>query len=105
MADAVDSGGQPLEHYRAYLRLLARLHMDRRLQGKLDPSDIVQETLLKAYQALNRFQGQSPGELAAWLRQILANCLTDAARKFGAGTRDVARERSLEAAMADSSSR
>src|SRR5262245_47352104 len=105
MADEVPSGGQSLERYRAYLRLLARLNLDRRLQGKLDPSDVVQETLLKAYQALHRYQWRSETELAAWLRKLLANCLIDAVRKYGAATRDVARERSLEAALADSSSR
>jgi RNA polymerase sigma-70 factor (ECF subfamily) len=103
--DQAESHGQAPERFRAYLRLLARLHLDPRLRGKLDPSDVVQQTLVQAYQARDQFRGHSDGELAAWLRQILARNLAMAARDFARGKRDVARERSLEAALAQSSSR
>jgi RNA polymerase sigma-70 factor (ECF subfamily) len=95
----------PLEPYRNYLRCLARLHLDARLQGQVDPSDVVQETLLKAHASCDQFRGQSAGEWAAWLRRILANVLAENLRKRTAAKRDVARERSLDQAVEDSSRR
>jgi RNA polymerase sigma-70 factor (ECF subfamily) len=100
-----EAGPETLERFRAYLRLLARLHLDRRLQGKLDPSDVVQQTFLQAYRALDQFRGHGDAELAAWLRQILARNLAHAARDLSRDKRDVARERSLEAALNASSAR
>src|SRR5688500_14343644 len=85
----------PGDNHRHYLHVLARLHLDPALRGKVDPSDVVQEVLLKAYQKRDQFRGQSEGEFVGWLRQILANSLAESARRFRAGPRDVARERPL----------
>jgi RNA polymerase sigma-70 factor (ECF subfamily) len=105
MADEPVDQGRPLEHYRDYLRLLARLQIDPRLRGKLDPSDIVQETLLKAHENRHQLRGTSEAQEAAWLRQILANQLAEELRKFGRQRRDVNLERSLEEALEHSSAR
>jgi RNA polymerase sigma-70 factor (ECF subfamily) len=61
--------------------------------------------MVQALQALDRFRGCSEATLAAWLRQILANQLANAARDLGRAKRDVGRERSLEAALDASSTR
>jgi RNA polymerase sigma-70 factor (ECF subfamily) len=105
MSEEAETRQPCLERYREYLRLLARLHLDVRLQGKVDPSDIVQQALLKAHENRDRFRGQTEAELSAWLRRILASTLTDALRRFGRAQRDVALERSLEAAVEGSSVR
>ena len=94
-----------LNRFREYLQLLARLHLDTRLRGKLDCSDLVQETLLEAYPAREQFRGTTDEEKAGWLRSILTRNLLDAFRKFGRGGRDVKLERSLLASLDDSSRR
>ena len=92
----------PLEPYREYLRLLARLHLAPGLQGKVDPSDIVQQTLVKAHQHRGQFRGLSEGEWAAWLRRILGNNLQDAIRKYH---REVALEQAAIPDVEESSAR
>jgi RNA polymerase sigma-70 factor (ECF subfamily) len=102
MSDATSPAGLLLERHREYLHLVARLHLDPRLRGKLDASDVVQETLLKAHLYQEQFRGQSEAEQAAWLRRILANTLSDALREFGRAKRDVVREQALLGALRDS---
>ena len=104
--EAIAVSGQPIvECYRSYLLLLAEARLDRRLRGKLDPSDVVQQTLLQAHQAGPKFRGTSEAELVAWLRQILARTLLNCIRDFRRAKRDVGRERSLQAALDESSAR
>jgi RNA polymerase sigma-70 factor (ECF subfamily) len=97
--------GSILERFRAYLFLLARLQLDPRLKRKLDPADLVQQTLLQALHAFDRFRGRTEAEMAAWLRQILAHNLANATRDLGRAKRNVARECSLETALEQSSAR
>src|SRR5437763_13056599 len=89
-AQDVPARGQLLEMYREYLTLLARLQIGRRLQGKADPADLVQETFLKAHRDLALFRGRSEAELVRWLRQILAANLAMLVRHYcGTQRRDV----------------
>src|SRR5438067_1247930 len=94
-----------LEKFRAYLMLLARLHWDKRLQGLLEPADLVQQTLLEAHQKLDQFRGRSDRELAGWLRACLAHNLQDALKKVLGPGGDKPREVQLVDALEESSSR
>jgi RNA polymerase sigma-70 factor (ECF subfamily) len=85
------------------LLLLARHQLGRQAQGKLEPSDVVQQTLLEAHRKREQFRGSTDAERAAWLRQMLAFNLADALRHLGRGKRDAARERSLEQELEQSS--
>jgi RNA polymerase sigma-70 factor (ECF subfamily) len=97
--------GSALERFRGYLHVLACAQLDTRFQGKLDASDVVQQTLLKAHEALSQFRGRDSAQLAAWLRKILARTVADFVRDLSRGKRDVALERSLEGAVDQSSAR
>lgn len=102
----ITAQGEILLRYQPWLKLLARLQIDTRFQGKFSDSDIVQQTLLEACRDLPKFRGQSEGELLAWLRQILAHVLAHEIRRYqGTQQRDLDREVSLEQALAEESQR
>jgi RNA polymerase sigma-70 factor, ECF subfamily len=82
---------------RNYALILARMQVESRFQGKLDPSDLVQQSMLEAYRAFDTFHGRTGAEWLVWLRRILQHNATDQARHFG-GTdkRQINREVSLD---------
>jgi RNA polymerase sigma-70 factor (ECF subfamily) len=65
MTEPAEPAPRPLEKYADYLRLLARLQLDPRVRGRLDPSDIVQQTLLIAHEKKAQFRDRTDAELAA----------------------------------------
>ena len=93
------------DRYRSYLRLLAEAQLGRGRRPGIEPSDIVQQTLLDAHKDRDRFRGRSEAERLAWLRRLLACNLADAARALARAKRDDARVRSLEEALDESSAR
>ncbi len=95
--------GRLLELYRNYLRVLARTLIGQALRARLDASDLVQETFLKAHREFAQFLGGGERELVGWLRQTLVRTLANQARHHKARGRDMRRQESLEAALDRSS--
>jgi RNA polymerase sigma-70 factor, ECF subfamily len=101
LADArsgcAESFGKVLELNRTDLALLARAQVDFRLQGRLDASDLVQETFLNACRDFHHFRGTSHREWVAWLRKILFyNLVRVVQRQVAAKKRSTRREVSLD---------
>ncbi len=89
--------GQLLDAHRNYLTMLARIRMRGWLQGKLDASDLVQETFLAAHKHFDNFRGSTEAEFVSWLRKILASRISAAIRYFvETKRRDAQLERRLE---------
>jgi RNA polymerase sigma-70 factor, ECF subfamily len=88
--------GELLAMYRRYMTLLARVQIGRRLQGKVDASDIVQETFLEAHRGVANFQGADEPQFVQWLKAILAAKLANTVRHYaGTQRRDVRLEQQL----------
>jgi RNA polymerase sigma-70 factor, ECF subfamily len=104
MSEPIAKSEPDVERYRSYLLLLAQMQLQGRPQGKIDPSDIVQQTLLEAHVERRQFCGDESG-FCAWLRRALVNNLRDALRAIRRGKRDLAREQSLDATADESSAR
>ncbi len=100
MTDRATGPDPGLERFRAYLTLLSRTQIDPRLQGKIDLSGVVQQTLLEAHLARHRVADWNEAQKTAWLRRLLAHNLTDEVRKLRTEARDVCREQALDASSA-----
>lgn len=94
-----------LERYRQYLMALAHGRVGPRGWDPVDVSGVVQQTFLEAHQQISHFRGNTPGQLAAWLRSILARNLADALRGLAAAKRGAGRQQSLERELEQSSDR
>lgn len=93
----VGARNELFDRCRNYVSILARVHIESWLQAKVDPSDLVQQTLLEAYRGMGKFEGQSEGEWLAWLKQILKHNATDYIRRYkGTAKRRIQREVPME---------
>jgi RNA polymerase sigma-70 factor (ECF subfamily) len=101
--DLTDAQG--LERFRDYLKLLVRLQFGVPPTARIDPSDLVQQTLMEAFEKRAQFRGNTDDEQAAWLRTMLARNVDEILRAEGRLNRDVNRERSLDEELDKSSAR
>jgi RNA polymerase sigma-70 factor (ECF subfamily) len=82
--------------YRDRLRRMVRLRLDRRLQGRLDASDVLQEAFLDFSRRLADYAAHPTLPFFLWLRTITGQKLIDLHRHhLGAQMRDAAQEVSL----------
>src|ERR1700731_4108567 len=81
--------GQLFDMHRERLRRMIRLRMDHRLQGRLDPSDVLQEVFLEFARALPAYTKSPEAPFYLWLRCIAGRKLhTLHRRPLGTSKRD-----------------
>jgi RNA polymerase sigma-70 factor (ECF subfamily) len=96
--------GELLQRYRQRLHALIALRLDRRLAARVDPSDVIQETLTKAAQQLSDYLKRRPLPFYPWLRQLALDKLIDESRRhIHAQRRSVQREQGPLGALPDGS--
>jgi RNA polymerase sigma-70 factor (ECF subfamily) len=87
------------ERHRERLRLMVRLRLDRRLQGRLDPSDVLQEAYLEAVARLDDYRARQDMPFFLWLRFLTNQRLAVLHRRhLHTHLRDARREISIDAA-------
>lgn len=92
-----------LEAHYPQLLVLAKRELCAILRARLDPADVVQDTLLKAWQHFPQFRGETEADLLAWLRRILRRNLANERREHvQSARRSIHREvRLAEAALTE----
>jgi RNA polymerase sigma-70 factor, ECF subfamily len=96
---------QELARFKAYLETLARVQIDARLRAAFGFSDVVQQTLVKAFEAIDDLRRMDEAGQRRYLRRMLLNRLKDLVRYATAEIRDRRLQRSLEASAEQSSLR
>ncbi len=84
-----------LETQRDYLRRLVDLRMENELRGRVDPSDVVQETLIVISRRVDDFIVRQPTSFRLWVRRKAIERLIEVRRKHLADKRSVRRELKL----------
>src|SRR5438270_13889954 len=105
MSAPSDPVNRTLEQFRAYLECLTYITIDPRLRRRFGFSDIIQKTLVEAWQTLGRIEALGPEAQKRWLRRMLVHNLLDRIEEEKAAVRDFRLEKPLEDALEQSSYR
>lgn len=89
----------PWHRYRAWLRLIVAQGISGKFQAKIDPSDVVQQTIVQAIENWPSFRGSTERELMAWLRTILSRRVLQSMREFKTQRRNIDREWAIDQAV------
>ena len=88
---------QLLQYHRPTLRRMISLRLDRRIRGRLDPSDVIQEAFITAARRFSEYVDNPSLPFYLWLRTFAVQTLINHYRRhLGAQSRDVAREFTLD---------
>jgi RNA polymerase sigma-70 factor (ECF subfamily) len=95
--DDPDVLGDLFSRHTDRLKRMVRLRMDRRLQGRVDVADVLQESFLEALKCFPEYQRKPTMSFFVWLRCITSRQLLDIHRRhLGAKARDARREISID---------
>lgn len=96
---AVATGGDPeavasvLEQFRARISRMLAVRMDPRLQGRLDASDVIQDTFIEVHGRIDEYRARADMPFFLWVRFLAGQKLTQMHRKhLGTHQRDARRE-------------
>jgi RNA polymerase sigma-70 factor (ECF subfamily) len=101
LVDRIKSGdrqalAEAFSMHRERLWRTVHFRLDHRLQGRVDPDDVLQEAYLAAADRIGHFTGDSSASLYIWLRLIVTQTMIDVHRRhLGAQMRDADREVSI----------
>ena len=88
--------GKVLSQYRHRLRRMVRLRMDRRLQGRIDTSDVLQEAFLEVNRRLPDYIDKPTMPFFVWVRFLVGQKIIEFHRKhLNVMARDAARDVSI----------
>ena len=95
-AGSVEASNVLFDRYRDRLRRMVGLRLDRRLQGRVDVSDIVQDALVDASRRLGDYAKKPTMGFFLWLRWLTGEKLLNTHRQhLGAQKRDATQEVSI----------